>query len=245
MCTVTYIPSDNGYILTSNRDESPLRMTRAPSENQINGVRLWSPTDVNTGGTWFGVNEHLRSVCLLNGAFHQHQRKSFYPVSRGKIVLDILTTGNIYSYLDHFDFSPVEPFTLLITESFPSQNIREFRWDGEKMHEKELNPALSHIWSSATLYNEEQSALRKEWFNNWLVKYREHDDFNISMFHRSRHTQDEGINVIMNRNNCVRTVSITGLIIEQNHGSLTYHDLLMDRVSHQSIKRDEQLRDAV
>lgn len=159
--------------------------------------------------------------------------------------MDILAAGNIYNYLDHFDFSAVEPFTLLITESFPSANIHEFRWDGEKMHEKELNPALSHIWSSATLYNEEQSALRKEWFNNWLVKYREHDDFNISMFHRSRHTEDEEINLIMNRNNRLRTVSITGLVLEHNRGLLTYHDLLNDQINHHSISKNEQLRNAV
>ena len=35
MCTVSYIPNNNGFILTSNRDENPLRETESPQNIKL------------------------------------------------------------------------------------------------------------------------------------------------------------------------------------------------------------------
>ena len=57
MCTVTYLPLENdGFILTSNRDESPMRKTIPPKKYLENGVELAYPKDQLAGGTW---------ICLL------------------------------------------------------------------------------------------------------------------------------------------------------------------------------------
>ena len=52
MCTVTYLPQENdGFILTSNRDESPMRKTIPPKKYVENGVELIYPKDQLAGGT--------------------------------------------------------------------------------------------------------------------------------------------------------------------------------------------------
>jgi hypothetical protein len=52
MCTVTYLPlKDNNFILTSNRDETPLRKTIPPKTYVESGVELIYPKDELAGGT--------------------------------------------------------------------------------------------------------------------------------------------------------------------------------------------------
>ena len=68
MCTVTYLPLENNqFILTSNRDESPMRRTIPPTKYDTQGVALVYPKDELAGGTWIGIREKNRLVCLLNG----------------------------------------------------------------------------------------------------------------------------------------------------------------------------------
>ena len=75
MCTVTIIPQENnGFVLTSNRDEAPDRVSLAPDFYLVDGIKLLFPKD-KMGGTWIGVSEKNRVVCLLNGAFEKHERK--------------------------------------------------------------------------------------------------------------------------------------------------------------------------
>lgn len=87
MCTVTYLPlGNNNFILTSNRDETPLRKTLPPKDYVEDGVVLTYPKDEVAGGTWIGLSDKKRLVCLLNGGFTIHKRKDSYKMSRGVIV---------------------------------------------------------------------------------------------------------------------------------------------------------------
>ncbi|NDC40852.1 MAG: hypothetical protein EBZ77_04755, partial [Chitinophagia bacterium] len=57
MCTVTYLPLDNGHILTSNRDEQLLRQAAAPPElieGKTGGILF--PRDGKAGGTWIAAH---------------------------------------------------------------------------------------------------------------------------------------------------------------------------------------------
>jgi hypothetical protein len=46
MCTVTYLPiAEDHFILTSNRDESPLRANVRVETEEINGKKLILPRD--------------------------------------------------------------------------------------------------------------------------------------------------------------------------------------------------------
>jgi uncharacterized protein with NRDE domain len=111
MCTVTYLPlGNNNFILTSNRDETPLRKTIPLETYEENGVELTYPKDALAGGTWIGASNKNRLVCLLNGGFTNHIRNHYYKMSRGVIVKNILSADNGVAYVDNFDFTDIEPF---------------------------------------------------------------------------------------------------------------------------------------
>ena len=58
MCTVTYIPTPEGCIITSNRDEKITReRALSPQEYLIDGKKIIFPKDPKAGGTWVAHNE--------------------------------------------------------------------------------------------------------------------------------------------------------------------------------------------
>lgn len=75
MCTVTYIPTKNGFCFTSNRDEKASRETIQPTIYINNGMELIYPKDKVAGGTWVAADGKNRIACLLNGAFEGHKKK--------------------------------------------------------------------------------------------------------------------------------------------------------------------------
>ncbi|UJH91072.1 NRDE family protein [Antarcticibacterium sp. 1MA-6-2] len=67
MCTVTLLPNNEttkGFILTSNRDEAAERKAVPPEIYEVNGVNILFPKDKVAGGTWIGVGENCRLICL-------------------------------------------------------------------------------------------------------------------------------------------------------------------------------------
>ncbi len=131
MCTVTYLPLENdGFILTSNRDESPMRKTIPPKKYLENGVEFAYPKDQLAGGTWIGASTKNRLVCLLNGAFKKHERNSYYKMSRGLVVKNILTVTDAVAYIKGFNFNDIEPFTIIMVDWNDGLDTYELVWDG-------------------------------------------------------------------------------------------------------------------
>ncbi|MFZ1561686.1 MAG: NRDE family protein, partial [Saprospiraceae bacterium] len=88
MCTVTYLPTEKGYILTSSRDEYNLRSTVQPNHYQMYNQTITFPKDEKAGGTWIAASDSNRVACLLNGAFENFEHQDHYVISRGRILLD-------------------------------------------------------------------------------------------------------------------------------------------------------------
>lgn len=227
MCTVTYLPlGDDSFILTSNRDETPLRKTIPPKKYVENGVGLIYPRDELAGGTWIGTSNNKRVVCLLNGGFVNHARKKYYKMSRGIIVKNILSTDNAIVYINEFDFTDIEPFTLILIDWNDQLGTYELVWDGAQKYFIKLAQEPK-IWSSSTLYTEEMKQKRKVWFAAWLHKNKEFHQNKILEFHKNESLGGTEISPKMKRT-FVETVSITS--IEKNQETLTmkYVDLLKD-----------------
>ncbi len=166
MCTVTLVPhpdSMNGFILTSNRDEAVSRETLAPQTEIYKGTKLYYPKDKEAGGTWLGVSEHLRCICLMNGADKPHVRKPEYRKSRGVVVKDFLSRKKLKKLLQDYKLEGIEPFTMIIVDWHNGLIFYEFLWDGENRRISKL-PMQEHIWSSSPLYNDSMKDLRRKWF---------------------------------------------------------------------------------
>lgn len=225
MCTVTYLPlGNNDFILTSNRDETPLRKTIPPKDYLENNVELTYPKDELAGGTWIGLSERKRLVCLLNGGFVKHQRNDYYKMSRGVIVKKVLSEVDAVAFINNFDFTDIEPFTLILVDWKSELNTYELVWDGIQKHFKKL-PQEPVIWSSSTLYTKEMKSSREEWFSNWLQENSLFLQEEILEFHQNESLGDIGTSPKMKRE-FVETVSITSVKKENSSVNMLYKDLL-------------------
>ncbi|MEX1384312.1 NRDE family protein, partial [Lutibacter sp.] len=134
MCTVTFLPlKNNGFILTSNRDETPFRETIPPKKYEEDGVEMVFPKDKLAGGTWIGTSSKNRLVCVLNGAFTKHKRATSYKKSRGIIAKEILKSDNLETYINALDLINIEPFTMVLVDwNNDNLDLFELVWDAHK-----------------------------------------------------------------------------------------------------------------
>ena len=228
MCTVTFLPKNNNdFILTSNRDESPLRVTLHPEKYKENSVDLMYPKDVVGGGTWIGVSSKNRLVCVLNGAFVNHQKKDTYRKSRGIIAKDILKEDKLELYLNNLDLNNIEPFTIVIVDWNTSLTLFEIIWDGAKKHISNL-PLEAKVWSSSTLYSDSMKTERHQWFGEW-EKDNNFSQNKILAFHQSEKGSKE--NSILMKRPFVETVSITSVNKTDTKIEMLYNDVLHNKTS--------------
>ncbi len=233
MCTVSYIPpgSGDGFILTSNRDERVQRDTIEPRLYSIGGKQLCFPKDVLAGGSWIAANNKGRLACLLNGGFEPHEKKSSHTYSRGKVLIDLVASQqDPMVFFSYADLTRTEPFTVISLDLDGGGSISgftEFIWNGSRKYLKNLDPDLPCLWSSVTLYSAAERKLRKEWFDRF---FQENGDKItpelVHTFHTGQHTTDERINLLMKRNEELKTVSITQVSPEKGNFSMKYVDLV-------------------
>lgn len=229
MCTLTYLPlSEGNFLLTSNRDESPLRApARTPEFRDIAGQKLVFPVDGKAGGTWIAAAESRRTVCLLNGAFAPHQMGGTYRLSRGVVVLESFAYDRLADFATAYDFAGIEPFTFVGFElGVNGFEIVELRWDGKELHTQAFPADEPHIWSSAQLYKPEVIAQRKVWFSQWLGMHPNYNLADIQGFHQFGGEGDIYNDIRMNRNNLVKTVSTTAIENLSEEIRMHYTDLL-------------------
>jgi len=224
MCTVTFLPlKNNGFILTSNRDETPLRETFPPKKYEENGIEMVFPKDKLAGGTWIGTSSKNRLVCVLNGAFTKHKRITNYKKSRGVIAKEILTSNNLETYIHTLNLTNIEPFTMVIVDwNNNNLNLFELIWDANKKHFTKLQNEPK-IWSSSTLYSDESKKIRKNWFTKWISDT-EFTSKSILKFHHSE-IGDKEQSILMKRPN-VETVSITSIKKENKEIEMLYEDII-------------------
>ena len=229
MCTVSYISRKNGCFITSNRDEHISRpVAIGPHENVLNSIKVLFPKDPQAGGTWFAMNEFGAVAVLLNGAFVNHERRLPYLRSRGLIVLEVIASMEPQTLLQTMDLIGIEPFTLVL---FDGQELVEFRWDGNLKHLKVLDTAQDHIWSSATLYNEQAIAQRKSLFDAFVASGESVSASQIVDFH-STNNEDYENGFIINRDNGLKTFSVTQVILDGDKTAMRHFDLINDRKYH-------------
>lgn len=225
MCTVSFVKSSAGIIITSNRDEQVLRSAEFPQTHLLNGKPITFPKDPMAGGTWFALaHESGRVAVLLNGAETRHQRASNYRKSRGLVLLDLVSAEEtVYQHWKFYILANIEPFTLIVYEN---QTLLQLRWDGIQKSAVELAPTQAYIWSSATLYSAEVRAQRENWFNEFLNEHACPTPADLLQFHQSTPTADKQTNILMERSPDLKTISITQVLVTPAELSMHHSDLL-------------------
>ena len=214
-------------MLTSNRDEAPNRVSLPPDFYTIDGANMLFPKDKIAGGTWIGLSENNRLICLLNGGFVKHERVPNYRLSRGVIVKDLLASNKIVEAVSAIQLENIEPFTLVIADWNSSLKFFELVWDGFQKHFKEL-PLEPKIWSSSTLYSETMKKERQLWFESYKDKNQMSSE-SILNFHQTAGEDTLDYGVVMDRG-FVKTTSITQVEKSNDSLQMTYKNLQTNEI---------------
>jgi hypothetical protein len=234
MCTVTFYPTDRGYILTHNRDERPSRSPQALTIEKENHKILIYPRDQQAHGTWIFIHSNGMTACLLNGAFQNHIKQADYRMSRGKVMMELAHSKNVDSWLKHIHLDRIEPFTLIIIKE---KELIEMVWDGHKKHLRSMGMDIPSIWSSSTLYTSEIKLKRKQIFYQWIDNMKDYDPAAwMQRFHEIGSIGDIKNNITMCRPDGPRTVSTTQVIVDQSSYAMRYHDLLNNSLTSAHLK---------
>ena len=223
MCTVSFVHSQGKIIITSNRDEQVARPAVEPRNYMVNQKNLFFPKDPKAGGTWYVVDESANVLVLLNGAEEKHQWNPPYRRSRGLIVLDLFSEASAIKAWQVIDLENVEPFTIVL---FQDQKLYQLRWNGSEKNTLTLNSNEHHIWSSSTLYQQEIRQQRAQWFAAFLDTKPEVTFEEMFRFHRYTEADNAHHGLIINRNENLKTLSITQSVIDQNKITVMHHDLI-------------------
>lgn len=226
MCTVSFVRSNDTIIITSNRDEKIIRPGAIPPKNyKLNGKNIIYPKDSKAGGTWFVVDENGKVLVLLNGADEKHQVQLPYRKSRGQIVLEMISSVSPKEFWNEIDLENIEPFTLVL---FQDKKLFQLRWNGVKKSTVDLETDKNYIWSSSTLYSKAIREQRSSWFSTFLDVNPEITEAKMLHFHRYTETDNHEHGLVINRNDELKTLSITQAVIEKNKVMIHHLDLITE-----------------
>lgn len=246
MCTVSFIPTPNGIIITSNRDEDSRRSAIPPVLEKYDGFELAYPKDPKSGGTWIAIKNTGTVGVLLNGAFENHVKKTHYAYSRGLILLKILKANHPEKAFDELDLTHLENFTLVL---YTAKRLISYVWDGETKHKEIKNQSIPHIWSSATLYPKNIRLEREKWSSHWLTNSKNFLQSDVIDFHKNTGKHDVANGLVMKRMDHLQTVSITSVEISATAINMRHENLISQELSdvemqlkanlakHQSLKK--------
>ncbi len=217
MCTVTYIPSDKGFILTANRDEFADRKPASfPNTRASKRGEVTFPADGDAGGTWIATSPSL-TVSLLNGNYNRDPNIT-YRKSRGLVALDPFDFDSVDEYLEQANFEGINGFKMLLIEE---EVLTEITWDGNQLTRESHKPEIPNIWVSIPKKFQHILEWRKSAFRQFLTNNPKPNPSKIREFHQIK-TDPTGLGTQIEKNNMVFTVSMTQVRLEEKNPEISY-----------------------
>jgi hypothetical protein len=224
MCTVTIIPTRDGFRLATNRDERRTRPAAIPPSTRLFGERhALSPTDPLGGGTWVAATETGMVFTVLNG--NPFPMPSMPPkehlVSRGLIIPSIASAPSISGAVALTENLPLErlaPFRLVVCDG---RTIVEAWWAREQLslHRRDIAPSC---WVSSGLGDHLVQA-RHPLFKEMVADAGATPDAQDA-FHTHRWPDNPRVSVLMEREDA-RTVSRTVVeLVKGDSATMRYTD---------------------
>src|SRR6266566_6653524 len=150
MCTVSFLPSPQGFYLAMNRDEKRDRFAALPPEIvEFENHRVLFPREP-TGGTWISAND--AGVCLALINWHRIKREPNNGVhSRGEVIrklVGISTSDEISTAVKKLPLRKLRPFRLIAIVSAENRVI-EWRWNLNRLSVRKHSWESRHWFSSS------------------------------------------------------------------------------------------------
>lgn len=217
MCTLSFLPNKDGYIVSMNRDENLSRQPGAlPEIRDFGGLKAICPLDVE-GGTWISVTETGITWALLNRnpTWQVEKRRS-----RGEIILRAVrseTTG--MEILEPELLQAVLPFRLVRIEE-ARHSISEGVWDGRKM------VFLAYPWQVNNWFSSGQSdELASQIRGNTFAESQHDKDWGtvewLRRMHRSHAPERGAFSICVHRPDA-QTVSYSEIRVSEDVVTMNY-----------------------
>lgn len=230
MCCLTIVKTQHhNIVFTHNRDEQWSRQTRGTfvQEYWFGNKKIWMPKDSLVDGTWIG-SDGTRAAAILNGYKINHLKKEKYRTSRGTIIPQFLKKPDIQKFLESFDPSGIEPFTLIVADN--KKYITEIGWDEKEIHITKHNVESPMIFSSFTLYDDDIQQKRKNLFLSLVTTQTNQDD--LWQFHKTK-GEDHGNFINVDYNNEISTVAISQIVLGDQ--PVFYYQSLLENQQKQNL----------
>jgi len=136
MCTLSFVPTDQGYLVGMNRDEQLGRARALPPAARIgaDGLATIYPREPG-GGTWIACNQNGLTLALLNWHEAAVKRPRTGARTRGAVIPALIGQSRLASVagsLARMPLDGMQPFRLV--GIFPKAGaVREWRWDGSRV----------------------------------------------------------------------------------------------------------------
>ena len=227
MCILSYAPTNDGFVMTFNRDEVYNRVTKPPKQYTIDNQKLIFPKDTKFGGSWIGINVSKSVVgCILNAKGRSPKIPSN---SRGNIFIDQLVQCK--ANLNENELLGVAPFTLLFFY-LQTQVIKQYHWNGLDLKKQHHTLSTPFIFCSSSLYDDVIIKKLKAEFNS-LIASKSGIETTVSSFHK-KYFFYKNHPIYLKRSSDIQTVSMTTILKNKNGLRLNYTDLV--EISEQTIQ---------
>jgi len=151
MCTLSFVPTAQGYLVAMNRDEL---LTRAPALRprivQLDRGEAIYPREIS-GGTWIACNSDGNLLALLNWNGRETTTPAVKMQTRGAVIPDLIARSGLTSFncrLNEMRLNGMLPFRLV--GIFPAeQKVIELLWDGKRLENLEYEWERRHWFSSS------------------------------------------------------------------------------------------------
>jgi hypothetical protein len=158
MCSLSFIPRSNGYLLAMNRDERLSREVALPATVSNIGNHFALFPYESSGGTWIGANDSGVALALLNRNVEEGSSRKLK--SRGRVIPQLLvagTAGELQTAVRRLDLIGTLPFKLVAF--IPDERtIIEWNWDATQLRSI-IHPWTHGHWFSSGL--SDSTAARK------------------------------------------------------------------------------------
>ena len=219
MCSVSFVPRADGFVLAMNRDELISRELALPPEVHLRGrLAVLCPREPG-GGMWIGINSAGMAFSLIN--WHsQPDRPSEGTISRGEVVRALLSARSSRSAAAILRKLPVErmnPFRLT-TISLGERSLAEWHSDRDALEFISL-PWARHHWFSSGFDEAKANQVRRQVCLQ--IPGRSLDVTALRKLHRSHMPEAGAFSVCMHREDAA-TVSYTEICVCGYTASMYY-----------------------
>ncbi len=150
MCTLSFIPREQGYVVAMNRDELLSRGIAAAPQVFRTGETLAIYPHEAQGGTWLASNEYGVTLAVLNWNDAAKKASSEKQKSRGLVIPDVIGASNATEAAAILAAHPLRgTFPFCLIGIFAREHeVREWRWDGQRPAQTRHSWSLRHWFSS-------------------------------------------------------------------------------------------------